>query len=361
MEIDLDDLLLFDEFKEEETKDDKTVTPPTEDDDNTPPTPTDDDDVIGETDDETDDDETKEKDDETGDDDEGDSAETLKSYYEILKETNLIAVPEDFEFDGTEESLQKAFDITRQNQERAAAQVMWQNLPQDFKPLLEYALKGGTSLQDYLSVYSQSYDSLDPTNVEGQRKIMEAYYKATSKYSDERIQKMVNRLEDRGELEEEALDSLDELKTLREEEQAALMKRAEEEAADRALRTAKQVQLITESIDKMPDTGRRNKIKAFFFNAVERPDGGSTTEFDTVLSSIKDNPEHFVQLADILLEYDRKTGFNLDRYVKQGKTQATKKLSSLLEDKLNSKAKVKSKVSESTKKDDFDWSNYIKY
>ncbi len=356
MEIELDnldDLLIFEELEKgnPNLKDENEPTPPKEEetppqeDADTPPQ---------------EDEDNPREDGEDEDEPEGISAEDLTSYYEVLKETNLLIVPEDFEFDGTEESLQKAFDYTRQTNEGLAAQAMWQALPQDFKPLLEYALKGGTSIQDYLSVYSKSYDDLSPSTKEGQRKIMEAYYKATSKYTDERIQKMIDRLEDRDELEEEAIDSLSELKQLMEEEKAALMKRAEEEAQDRALKNAKQVQLITEAIDSHEDEARRSKIKAFFFNQVEKPDGGATTEFDMVLSSIKDNPEHFVQLADILLDYDRKKGFSMERYKTQGKTQATRKLSSILGDKLNSKSKVKSNTSES-KQEDFDWKNYIKY
>lgn len=339
--IDLDDLLIFEEFQD---------TPP-----NTDSEPDEDD--VEPTPDSTD---APEPEPATEEEPTPDSSQ-LTNYYEILKETNLISVPDDFEFDGTEESLEKAFEITRQSNEMAAAQSLWERLPEDFKPLIQYALKGGTSLQDYVDAYSNPLEKLDASTTEGQRKIMLTYYKTTSKASDEKIGKMINRLEDDGDLETEALETLQELNELRAQQQHELLEQAEKDAADRRLRAAQQVQALNESIEKFPDPVRQSKIKAFFFNAVEKPQGGKSTEFDLVLSSIKDNPQHLVQLADIFLEYDPKAGFNLERYIKQGKTQATKKLSTLLEDKLNSKSKVKGTGSESQTKDNFDWKDYFNY
>lgn len=340
--IDLDDLLIFDEFKDDpEPPEDPQ---PPEDPEHPPTKETED--VVEE----------EEEDEKDG------SPEDLNSYYDILKETELIVVPDDFEFDGTEEGLQKAFDYTKEHNEMLAAQALWSRLPDDFKPLLQYALKGGNSIEEYMSAYSGALKDLSVSTPDDQRKVMAAYYKATSKYSDEKINKLIDRLEDDGDLETEAIESLQELKDMQALQQEELMKKAEEDAKNRRLQAAQQVQQINEAINAIPDTVRQNKIKAFFFNAVAKPNGGSATEFDLVLSSIKDNPQHLVQLADIFLEYDPKAGFNLERYVKQGKTQATKKLSALLEDKLNSKSKVKGTGSESkNKSDDFDWKNYFNY
>lgn len=72
---------------------------------------------------------TTDEDEEEEDAQEEEEESSLKSYYSILTEQNLLYPDEDFEFDGTEESLQTALHQTKNNLSRAAQAALWQALP----------------------------------------------------------------------------------------------------------------------------------------------------------------------------------------------------------------------------------------
>jgi hypothetical protein len=48
------------------------------------------------------------------------------------------------------------------------------------------------------------------------------------------------------------------------------------------------------------------------------------------------NPNHIVQLADILYDYDFQKGIQTERFIKQGKTQQVQSLKERLDNKMGS-------------------------
>lgn len=117
--------------------------------------------------------------------------ETAIAYFEYLKENGVLDLPEDYEFDGTTEGIQEALTITEQQKQLKAYQNIWNHLPDDFKPLLDYALKGGTSLQEYLNVFAaNSFDDYDLTDPVSQKLVIEQYYRLMNPTaSDDKISK----------------------------------------------------------------------------------------------------------------------------------------------------------------------------
>lgn len=273
------------------------------------------------------------------------------AYFEYLKSSGVLDVPDDFEFDGTANGIEEALASTRQNLETKAYQEIWQNLPEDFKPLLDYAIKGGTSLKDYLEVFApkpiENYDLEDPIS---QKIILTEYYKMMNpSANDEKIERLVTRREQLGDLQEEAQDALDYIKEMQEERRKNFL--IEEDA--RQKEQQKQIEQSNENLRKTIkeseglDQLRKNRIETLFFTP-----RSEVSEFNQKINAIFTNPSHLVQLGDVIADYDPRIGFTFDRLKKKIKTESTRKFSDLIQSKIDTKSQVRGTVRSTA--DDFD-------
>lgn len=281
-------------------------------------------------------------------------------YYNFLKSQNHLVVPDDFEFDGTPESLEEAHVLTENHRKQEAVAAIYGALSEDFKDAFKYALNGG-SFQDFIQNIQTEEIPETLSTEEDQIKAIRAYYKETTKYSDEKINNMIDRLKQLEALEEEAEDAIDYLKDVKKEkasklaEQQELARRQMEEAQIEARKNLESA--ITNS-EFIPST-RKSKVKAYLNNLVTREDG-QNTDFNRHIRDISTNPEHKAQLADILLSaYDPKKGFDLSRYIKQGKSRATSEFKKSLEETLDVKGRM-SKGKTYTPKSEVAWSEILK-
>lgn len=170
---------------------------------------------------------------------------------------------------------------------------------------------------------------------------------------------MINRLADIGDLEDEAVDAVKELVQYKEQQKEQLLAEAanQEQAAKEA--TKKQTEELTKLIETTSLIGdeRKNRVKAFMFNPIKE-NGQYTTQLNQTMSAITTNPEHLIQLADILADYNPSVGFNFDRLERKSKTKDTKSFKDLLDQKLDPKTGLKG----SNKKvinEDFDWDGFL--
>ena len=252
----------------------------------------------------------------------------IKSYYEYLTEKGLIDIPEDLEFNGTEEQLEEIFEHTKTVQQQQVVQKLWDNLPPDFKGVLEYALSGGSSLEDYVKAFSaQDVTKLDLSSPDNQKKLLREYYKETTAFSDDKINKLIASIEEDDALAEEVTEAAEKLQDIRQRrKQQMAQQAAQQEAANKKaveLRTQKLVEAIETSPNIHPT--RRQKVRTFFFSPLKTEQGQSTA-FNETIKNIMDNPEHQAQLADILLDYDKEKGLLLDRLEKRAKTKGVAQL-----------------------------------
>jgi hypothetical protein len=265
----------------------------------------------------------------------------LTGQYDLLKGYGALDVPEDFEFDGSEEKFEKALQVSEARKQAKLAEDLWKKLPDDFKPLLAYGLNGGTDLNSYLNAHSGidiKEDDLEDVTL--QRKVVEEYYLKTSNHPQERIDRMISKLEERGDLYEESIDALNELKQLKEAEKANLVEKAKQEQAvqqQKALEEAKKIEQTIDKVDFVDET-RKNRIKSFILAPI-KVDNRVTTQFDNALEQVFNNEEHFIQLADLLADYNPKQGFNLERIKKKLKTENNKAFKRLLDETLSSTRK----------------------
>lgn len=274
-----------------------------------------------------------------------------KAYFDALKEYGVLDLPEDFEFKGTD-SLTQALDVTKQNLHQKVAANLWNSLPEDFQPLLEYALRGGTSLQDYLSAYAPTSNEYDLEDTISQKEIIKEYYRQTNpRLTDEKLDQMVDRREKMGSLREEAEDALELLEELKEERKIALLEDLEEQKQYAAEQQRLKDEAIKAAIDKHSnDSIRRNRLKNFVFQPIKKGEN-ITTEFNDSLNHILNNYDHLTQLVDILADYDVRVGFNFDRLNKRLKTESTKTFKELVNTKLDSKSSVKGSPAKQDKED----------
>ena len=264
---------------------------------------------------------------------EGDEEEVdYEPYFNFLKEQGVIMTPEDFKFDGTEESFAKALDATKDLQYKSAVEELWKSLPETGKPLLKYFLEGGTDVNKYIEAYSEvNLDNIDLDDEDNQIKVLRQYYKEIFNYTDEKTDKLISRLQAKEGLKEGALDAVEDLKEHKTELQKRLIEdaKAERERAQKAAQ--KERELLTASLKEL-DSARQSKIEAILFNPIKTEDG-VTTEFNYYLNKISATPKHLVQLADLLVDYNPEKGFNLERFEQRVLSNKTKAFRALIDSK----------------------------
>lgn len=281
---------------------------------------------------------------------------SFKSYYDLLNDTGLLFVNEDFEFDGTAEGLEQALLQTRENLPKEAYKAFWEKLPDEWKPALKYALSGGTDVAKYLQTFeSKKLEDLNiEESIDDQKEVLKMFYKKTTKYDDSKINKFIDRLVAMGDLEEEAVQALEDLRGIEQEERLELA--AQQEAANAAALKEWQdrrsaLQSIIESSNSI-EQERKGKVKAYLFNELKHGNNDSSTQFDMTLRTIAQNPEHLVQLADLLLDsYDSKNGFNMERFTQKNASKVVKSVKQRLEALNNNKINLQGGLSSMSGKD----------
>lgn len=284
--------------------------------------------------------------------------EDAKAYFEYLKQVQILDVPEDFEFENNADSIQKALEITRNNLTAKVAQQFWNRLPDDFKPLFQYGLSGGKNIQEYLAATaSVEVEDLDINDPISQKSVIRSYYRLVNpKLSEEQVDKRIDRLEEIADLEEEAKDAIEYLKTHKKEQTEALIRQTQDQEKARLDAAKQELETYSKLIeeDKEFDALRKSRLKSFLFSPIN-----NSTGFENALDSIYDNPQHKIQLANILADYDPKIGFNFEKIQKKLEKQATRSVKEMLNKNVDAKQKLPSATTSG--KEDFDWQSWNNY
>jgi hypothetical protein len=291
-------------------------------------------------------------------DDDADIDKKSSQYFKFLKDADLLRIDESFNFDGSIDGLQKALDITKENLKYEAELEFIENLPEEFKYALEHTRKGG-SLMDFVSTMGEvDYSNLDFDDVDTQRSVMRDYYKTTSNYNDAKIEKLIHLLESQGDLQNEAIDSANELIGMQQEYKLNFIEKQKEEEQRKKEEVQKQTNLLLSAVDGVStmDIKRKNRIKAFMLAPVAPND--STTQFAHTLSSVFSNTNHLIELADLLADYNPKVGFNYDRLKAKLKTETNKSLKDILQ--ASSKGRITGSSSKTKpNSEDFNWNAFL--
>lgn len=294
---------------------------------------------------------------ETESEDSDEVDDTAVAYFSLLKEEGILDVPDDFDFKGNLDSIKEAHTLTKKNLSTKVAQQIWSALPDDFKPLLEYGLNGGQSLQDYLdAVKTTDVENLDLEDDISRKAVIKSYYRILNpKLDDAQLNKRIDRLTEIADLEEEARDAIEYLRTHRQEQKDALVEKARQDQENQVAAFQKEIKQVSEIIDKTDDfdSNRKNRLKSFLL----APSQNNITGFESALDHIYENVEHKIQLANILADYDPKIGFNFEKLQKKLQKEATKSFKDLINSKLDPKTQTRG--SSTVSKEDFDFSQWF--
>jgi hypothetical protein len=278
-------------------------------------------------------------------------------YFNFLKENDVILTDDDFEFTGSAEDIQTALHQTKVNLENKIKTEFWEALPDNLKPLLEYTLAGGSDIDEFLN-YSKPLDlnNVDISDPISQKLIVKEQWKLTSNFSDDKIEKLISRLEETGSLREAAEEALLEIEEDRKNKQAELLKQAKTKEQEEAQRIENHKKLIETELSTINEQRRQERIKNFILSPIKN-EQGFTSEFNLSLTNVLSNPKHLIQLADILADYNSNTGFNFERLKKQFKSEAAKSFRDLLDSKLTTPKSGTPAPSKSN--EDFDWDKWM--
>lgn len=282
--------------------------------------------------------------------------EDITKFYSFLTDNEYFITDEGFKFDGTPETFEEAFLQTRKNLKKEVAKELSDKISPALKPVIEYALKGGSSLDEFINQYNSfDYDNLNLSSEEVQKAVIRQYYKESSNYSDATIERLINRLGE--DLEATAYETVQELKEAQEKRLEDFKKQQELQENDYLNKVNEIRSSISKSIEDSEyfESARKPKIRAFLFNET-RKGKEVDTEYNRVLRQISSNPEHIAQLADILMDYTPK-GFSLERLKSKTKTEINKSI----KEQLSTKNPIKNTGRPSSKSNkDFDWEEFLK-
>lgn len=297
------------------------------------------------------------------DNDNAGAAVDLNEFFTTLKDSNYLAVPDDFTFDGTTDSLAEAIDLTYESFKKNAQESLLNSLDEDSRLALKFALtykKPIYAFYEETGVEPFDFSTIDLDELENQQEVVRTYLKKTTAFSDAKIENQIKNLSQSGEIVTEAKEYLGELIAFQEKERQELDNKIEQQRQkDREdLLKWKEDRINVIKTYKDLDDARKAKLKAFVVNEVYTDRSKApVTELVQVLRMINNNPEHYVQLADVLMDYSPEKGIDYDRLTKRLNT----KITSSLKDKLDDTAIVpKGKQIRKKIEEEFNWDEWAK-
>lgn len=252
----------------------------------------------------------------------------LTAQFNFWKESGLLYLPEDYQFDNTPEGLEAAINSSKENVRLAGAQAIYDELPDQFKVVLDYALNGGSDVKEVLQFIEgkQSvgidFEKPDFDDDSFCQRVIATYLRKTTKLSDERIQKTIQAYTDSGALGDQSEAIFDDLKKIVEDEEAEVVKKAQRDKEEYAKQLEQSYNQFKSALEK--DSGIPDRKKQEIINAVWAAgefEGKTTSKMAYIQSKILSNPEHLVQYVNMLLDYDPEKGFKGEKLQKREDTQ----------------------------------------
>jgi hypothetical protein len=209
------------------------------------------------------------------DDGEGETNEEDTSlfmpYAKFLVDNDILSTLDIDKFDGTAEGLLKA----QQEEVNYHVNKYKETLPPEVKKLVD-GYESGIPFDQMLKISSDRIrydnikeDSLDD-NIDLQKNVVAEYLKKTTKFNESRINKMIDRLENNAELEDEAKSSLTELKQIQDVEEQEALKRSQEEQAEAERYQAKVMTQLKEKIDSTTEVIPGVKVNKIMRDKIEK-------------------------------------------------------------------------------------------
>lgn len=267
--------------------------------------------------------------------DESETTEDGNSVYKVLSELLKEQGVVDVDFDSPE-GLYEAISSEIVN----GIEGYKESIPEVIKDLLDN-YEDGVPLDELIDIKSEeirvnniSEDTLSEDK-DLQKKLYKEYLKATTKFSDSKIDKLINTAEDLEELEDNAKEALEGLKTLNNEREQKLKLRVEAEKKAQEQQTRQLLTTLKETVENtkeiIPGLKISEKEKQQLFRMVTSPAEvrGNVAMSAAMLAREKD-PIGF----ELKLNYFLSKGFfdgKFDDVVKKAESNTAKKLEKSIE------------------------------
>jgi hypothetical protein len=248
----------------------------------------------------------------------------LKEHFNFLKDKGVFILKDDFEFDGSEETFEKAIEESFENMKYLAVQEIYEGLPDNMKDMFLYAFNGGKDVEGFKDT-SVNLNTYDLTDEEHQKQVLKLYYKRKG-FDDKKIDKYIKSHESVGELEDYATEAHEELKgTIEADKKAKIEEAKQAKINEQNELKQKQLELQkvlkeTKDIDGIKIT---DKDKSNFLDFTQRRyktnDGEIVTKFDLKMEEYLNDPKKFIKLSKFLMHDFKLTDIENDIKNKQNK------------------------------------------
>jgi hypothetical protein len=203
----------------------------------------------------------------------------------------------------------------------------------EIKELDEFVRDGGSVKDFYAKVYKAeiNIDSVDLTKVDSQKAVIRENLRNRG-YSEQRIDKLISRYEEQDALEEEATDSLEEVKESREKTKQQLLanqKIAQQDAVDSQLMFVQNVEKIIKDTESIRGISIPDKEKKALVEYIFRPGKDGMTNYQRDYNS---NLKNLVESAYFTMKGDTL----VNNIQKRAASDAVKNLKTKLKAKDNS-------------------------
>lgn len=200
---------------------------------------------------------------------------------------------------------------------------LFSSLPEDVAYAVQYSLTTGGNLSDFYRLYATI--PTPPKDEESKKQVVAQYLQATTNFSPNKIEKVIDALED-DELEEEAQKAYEALVN----SQKAYVERLHQRRIQEQEQVAQYYRQQIESIKKAIDTSsyhphKKQKLERFIFEPKKTMDGVKTP-FQMVLEQIASKPQHLIELADILTNYSSDKGFDLSSWERKAQSNVVARI-----------------------------------
>lgn len=254
-----------------------------------------------------------------------------KTYFELAASLGVLDLPEDFQFneEDPENSVLAAIDYTFQQNYKKAEEALLNGIQDSsVADLIKYGIEGGkfADLNQYFNVAQQetNYDALDLDDEENQIRVYKDYLNSTGRFTEKRINQMIEMLQEDDELSTEAHKAKDYFIQEARKQKENLSKAAKErqEAEERAA-YKRQQEFVTALSSSGFSKPQQQKILNSF-STVELENGRTVRAFEKTLLEIQNNPQHYIEFLSLLNEYDPSKGFTHKKIAKEKETEITK-------------------------------------
>lgn len=259
-----------------------------------------------------------------------DQKEEVITKFKEAVEFGTFIVPEDFEFDGSEEKFQEAVELTKAANFEQAEKALAESI-QDPKlwDIIEHGLKGGKYANlELFNQYNQivdNFETIDLSSEQNQRLVLEDYYKTTAPtLASSKVQKLIEEEYEDGTLEDTAKAAAKWFVDTANKEKSALSQQTKAKRDQEILESQEYSKKFNQTLNTSGLSKDKKKEILNSFAEIKAPTGETMMHWHQQLSTVQSNPEHFIELLDILNTYDPKVGFKFDKIKSESKKEVYK-------------------------------------